>query len=207
MERHPARSLCCALAVVTLVFLNASGCGTSGRPPGTSGFLQDYSKLAPGRGNQAQLVYLHAEADFSAYDAIIVDPIAVWNASEGRLVSDPPESFSRQSRYFEKALREHLADVYRVVEAPEPGTLRLRMAIVEGLATGVGIECELTDSKSSERLIAAVDRRERSTSTQGTDPTDAAERAYDRWAEIIRDRLVALRNFDASQREAGDAGD
>ena len=76
------------------------------------------------------------------------------------------------------------------------------MAIVEGLGSGVHIECELIDSVSRERLVAAVDHRKLSTATEGAAAAADANRVYDRWAEIIRNRLAALRDFDASHKEA-----
>ena len=39
------------------------------------------------------------------------------------------------------------------------------------------------------------------TPTNGADSAADAKRIYDRWAEIIRNRLAALRDFDASQKE------
>ena len=109
-----------------------------------------------------------------------------------------------------RALREHLDDVYQLVEVSNPRTLRLRVAIVEGASSRVNIECELIDSVSRERLIAAVDQRKLPTASEGeagagdfAGSADSADvdRIYDRWAEIIRNRLAALRDFDASQKK------
>jgi len=206
MDRHPARALVFALVVAI-----ALACATGSRPSATSGFLGDYTTLVKGRGNQARLVYFHSEADFSAYDAIIVDPVIVWDAEQAGPARDPAAESERQAGYFRQALREHLADVYQLVEVPNPRTLRLRVAIVEGASSRVNIECELIDSVSRERLIAAVDQRKLPTASEGEAGTaesagsaDSADvdRIYDRWAEIIRNRLAALRDFDASQKKA-----
>ncbi len=201
MDRHPTQALAFALVVAT-----GLACATPHAPPGTSGFLGDYAKLVKGRGDQARLVYFHAEADFSAYDAIIVDPVVVWDAEQAGPALDPKDESERQANYFRQALRERLADVYQLVEVPKARTLRLRMAIVEGLGSGVNIECELIDSVSRERLVAAVDERRLATATEGAAAAADAERIYDRWAEIIRDRLGALRDFDASQKQADSPG-
>ena len=72
------------------------------------------------------------------------------------------------------------------------------MAIVEGVGAAVNVECEISDSQSRERLVAAVDARELSSSA-GLESD--ARRLYDRWAEIVRNRLGVLRDFDASQKE------
>jgi len=189
-----------------LAIASALGCATGGRPSGTSGFLGDYSDLAKGRGNQARLVYLQPGADFSAYDAIIIEPIVVWDAGEARPALDPRGESLEQANYFHQALREHLQDLYKLIETPQLRALRLRVAIIEGIGSGVNIECELTDSMSHERLIAAIDHRKLSTPMKGANSSDDAKRIYDRWAEIIRNRLAALRDFDASQKEIDASG-
>jgi hypothetical protein len=180
-----------------LVVAIGLACATGNEP---SGFLGDYAQLEKGRGNQARLVYFHLEADFSAYDAIIVDPVVVWDAEKAGPSLDPTEEAKRQADYFRQALRERLAEVYQLVEVSNPRTLRLRMAIIDGLS-GVNIECELIDSVSRERLVAAVDHRKLSAVPAAAD----AKRVYDQWALIIRNRLVALRDFDASLNDGNAA--
>ena len=204
-RRHPAR-------ILTLVVAIAAACATADPPAGTSGFLGDYSKLAPGRGNQARLVYFHPEADFSLYDAIIVDPVVVWDAERSAPSLQPTDESRAQADYFHHSLREHLKPAYQLVEAPRAGTLRLRMAIVEGGGSTLNVECEISDAQSSERLVAAVDERElsvderelsvdeRKLSTAAGVDSDVRP-LYDSWAEIIRSRLIILRDFDASQKE------
>ena len=109
MDRHPTRVL-----AFVLVVANVLACATGIRPSGTSGFLGDYANLVKGRGNQARLVYFHSEADFSAYDAIIVDPIVVWDAEQAGPALDPAGESAEQADYFRRVLRERLADVYRL---------------------------------------------------------------------------------------------
>ena len=201
MDRHPTQVLAFALVLATVL-----ACATGNGPSGTSGFLGDYAKLVKGRGNQARLVYFQSEADFSAYDAIIVDPIVVWDAERAGPALDPADESERQADYFRQALRERLADVYQLAEVSNPRTLQLRVAIVEGLGSGVNIECELIDSVSRERLVAAVDERELATASEGAAAAADTNRIYDRWAEVIRNRLAALRDFDASQKQADSAG-
>jgi len=190
------------VVVFALIVTGALACATGDRPSGTSGFLGDYSNLAIGRGNQARLVYLRAEADFSAYDAIIIEPVIVWDAKQAGPALHPSEESEEQAAYFGRALREQLGDAYQLVETRRPRTMLLRMAIVEGLGSGVNIECELIDAMSRERLVAAVDHRELSAATEAAPAAADAKPVYDRWALIIRNRLVALRDFDASLNDA-----
>jgi len=205
MGRHATRALVFAL-VFALAATCMLACATGQGPSGTSGFLGDYSNLDEGRGNQARLVYLDYTADFSAYDAIIVDSVVVWDAKTARPSLAPADEAQAPADYFPQVLREQLKDVSELVEPPPPRTLRLRMAIVEGLGSGVNIELELTDSLSRERIVAAVDHRK--LSAPPGDPAAVADgkRIYDRWAEIIRNRLAALRDFDASLKKADAVG-
>jgi hypothetical protein len=196
MRSHAALALILGLAISVV-----TGCVTGNQAAVGAGFLADYTELVRGRGSQAQWVYFQAGADFSAYDAIIVDPVVVWDAEIAGPSVDPADPVRAQASYFERALREQLAHVYALVEAPRARTLRLRMAIVEGAESQVNIECELIDAVSHQRLVAAVDLRELSTSMGSAAAAADAMSLYDRWAEIIRDRLGALRDFDASQQE------
>ena len=42
----------------------------------TSGFLEDsYSLLQEGKKGEAQLIYINPDADFAAYDKIMLDPV------------------------------------------------------------------------------------------------------------------------------------
>ena len=64
----------------SLAVLAACG-GTASVEP--SGFLDDYSQLKPGRGDQAQLVFIDPEADFSPYQKVLIDPVVVWERTAG----------------------------------------------------------------------------------------------------------------------------
>ena len=143
---------------------------------GGNEFFDHLAALPPDQ-TQARLVYFHSESDFSAYDAIIVDPVIVWDAEQAGPARDPADESERQADYFRRALREHLADVYQLVEVSNPRTLRLRVAIVEGASSRVNIECELIHSVSREPLIAAVDQRKLPTASAGE--TRAAGAAAD----------------------------
>ena len=192
---------CLRLLVLLLATALLASCSTSGRPPGTSGFLGDYSVLVNGRADQARLIYFHPAADFSKYDAIIIDPIQVWDAKESVPLGTPSAELDEQARYFHETLRRHLEGAYRVIEVPEGNAMRLRIGLTAGLGSRGDIEAELTDALSLQRLAAAVD------DVQSADPgaafgTDDLNPLYDRWAERLRNRLTALRDFDAAQKKA-----
>ncbi len=160
----------------------------------TLGFLEDYDQLARGGPDQARLLFIDHAADFSAYERMIVDRVVAWHNSSQE---------ERLALSFDAALREQLATEFDLVEAPRPGTLRLRSALVMKTSSLLGIEVELLDAVSGARLVAAVDERP----VSGADHERARaqqEAELARWAGVIRTRLAAFRSFDSAQRARGD---
>ena len=98
------------------------------------------------------------------------------------------------------SMRRELAEEFDVVESAAPGTLRLRLALIEVersnapservLIGTVHIEVEILDASSGERVLAAADSRGH------PEPVDVAE-AFDEWAGLLLARLAAFRAFDA----------
>lgn len=63
----------------------------------------------------------------------------------------------------------------------------------------VAIEAEILDTVSGERLIAAVDERAGSKRLRGsTSAWSDVYSAFDYWADVLRARLVSMRQFDAA---------
>ena len=132
------------------------GCpGTAGVEP--SGFLDDYSQLKPGRENQAQLVYIDPEADFSPYEKVLIDPVVVWERTAGSDASD--EELRSFASDLGAALRRQLQLEFELVEGAEPGTLRIRTAITRIRKSGASVELEVLDAESGRRLVAVADAR------------------------------------------------
>ena len=193
------------LAVWLVALVALAACGAPERePPGgeaqtriePSGFLGDYSKLKPGRGDQAQLVYIDPEADFSGYARVIVDPVVVWPGA-----ADPTRSEEEIQGLADRlghALRVQLGLEFDVVEEPSPGTLRIRSAITAIRASGVSAEIEVLDAASGRRLVAAADARSREEVGAGGEAA-GAEAAFTRWASRISLRLATFRDFDAAE--------
>ncbi len=98
---------------------------------------------------------------------------------------------------------DQLATEFDVVEAPRPGTLRLRCAVAMKTPSLLGVEVEILDAASGARLVAAVDERP----VSGVDHERARaqqEAELARWASVIRTRLAAFRSFDAARRARGE---
>ena len=159
----------------------------------------------------------------AAYDKVVIDPVTLWTESESKV---SPEDQQLLADYLDASLRHHLEQDYQIVDRPEAGALRLRVAITDakgarvvantvskiipqlrllttvgGLAADtavlvgrVGVEAEILDSLTDERLAAAVDRRAGTKALRGGLSTWAdVENAFDFWSERLRTRLAELR--------------
>jgi Protein of unknown function (DUF3313) len=183
-----------------------------------SGFLKDYASLKPNpnlEGNALTFAAADAKQNLRSYFAIIVDPVEVYVATDADASKVSDESRIALTNYFQHALVAAVSDAFPVVDTPSPLTLRLRTAIV-GVDVGgqvaaadvpadakpfqnalnigkVGVEMELVDSKTGQRIAAMVDR-----SNLGGDAEigaanfsrvqkfAAAREAFDEWASRVR---------------------
>ena len=183
-------------------------CAPTRQPRGTvqtSGFLHDYSILEVGGEDQAKLRYLDASADFSRYQAVLVDSVTLWTGPE--LAKLKPEEKQALVDHAYEALVAALGRSFTIAKAPAAGTLRVRAAITEAtssavvsdavatvipqvrlISTLVGLgantaatvgeasgEVEVTDSLTNVVLAAGVDRRIGQRSVQGM---------FDSWADV-----------------------
>ncbi len=206
MRVHPVG----AVALFALLLSPQAGCGSAGQTPpgGSASFLGDTSQLRPGRGDQAQLIYIDPEADFSPYLNVIVDPVVVWRGKGSDFSGVTPEDLDSLARDLESSMREQLAHEFQVLDEPAPGTLRLRIALVGLKSSGgsgadvvgsVALELEILDAVSGRRLVAVADSR-----GEGAEQGDSADAgtdvraAFDEWARRARDRLATFRDFDAA---------
>jgi hypothetical protein len=149
-----------------------------------SGFLKDYSKLAPNpelEGNVKTFVSTDAQKNLHKYVAVIVDPVEVYLASDADDTKIPEKTRAAAANYFRAALTKSVADAFAPVDQPGPLVLRLRAAIIGVDAGGavaaadkpedaneavdnaanigkVGVEMELVDSVTGEQIAATVDR-------------------------------------------------
>jgi hypothetical protein len=165
-------------------------------PP--SGFLGDYSALKPGDPSRARLVYLDANADFSGYERVIVEPVVVWKSDEARFAGVTQAQREALAREFEAVLERAFADEFVVAKAAGPGTLRVRNALTAAIAEGsdperlqyIEVELELRDAVTNARLAAAVDSKQ----------DVEVNTAFQDWAERVAVRVAALRDVDRQPR-------
>lgn len=127
------------MAVVTAL---CSGCLSTyqARKVQPSGFLGDYSKLRPGQGDEAQLVYINRKANFGAYKKIMMDPVRVYATRESGLADISREDLQRLVNYLDAALRERLQVDYTLVNQAGPGVMRLRVAVTDAKGAKVAMD-------------------------------------------------------------------
>lgn len=138
MYRHHLQIHRPTLPLIFLIFivLSFGGCATTeqARSVKTSGFLGDYSQLKPGEKNEALLYWIDPTVDFKKYDKIVIDPVTIWRSKNSNIGDLPTEEQKNLQHYLYQAVKDALAKDYTIVETPESGTMRIRIALTE--ATG-----------------------------------------------------------------------
>lgn len=196
-----------------------------------SGFLGDYSMLEKGKKDEALLVYQCAGVAWAKYDKVLFDPITIWHTAEvttvdpheAQVLADYLHSaihnalttdYTFVDRPGPGVLRLRVA----ITEAEGSkrtldtvSTLIPQLRLLSGMkriATGTaafvgraGIEGEVLDAMTNQRLFAAVDRRAGQNRLQGSLSTwDDVQQAFDYWGGRIRARLAELRDGAAASR-------
>jgi len=202
-----------------------------------SGFLKDYASLKPNPnldGNALTFAAADAKQNLRSYFAIIVDPVEVYIATDADASKISEDSRVALTNYFQHALISAVSDAFPVVGEPSPLTLRLRAALV-GVDVGgqvaagdapadakpferalnigkVGVEMELVDSKTGERIAAMVDRTNLGAGAEigaanfsRVQKFAAAREAFDEWASRVRaflDSEHELKGEDAKRADS-----
>ena len=145
--------------LILSVFVSGSGCATTrqARRVETSGFLEDYSQLQVGKPGEALLVYINPEADFSAYDKILLDDVTIWRAVDSNLEDVPEDEIDELALGLHEAMVESLKEDYEIVHRAGPGTLRVRLAITEAAKSWVVMDT-LTTVIPHTRLISGIQK-------------------------------------------------
>jgi hypothetical protein len=173
-----------------------------------SGFLDDYSRLAPLADDKGALdkgvwVYRSSRFDPQRYDGVMLDePVAFLHPDADANEIDSAERI-RLTREFGSVVRNTLRDNgYKVTEIPGPRILRVRAGLTDlfvriaplstegrrGRITleGASMEAELTDSESGDVMMSVMSSR-RGGGVQSYAGSDH-QRVFQFWA----DNLVKL---------------
>jgi hypothetical protein len=220
-----------AIFATALALILAAGCSAtrrSGMSIEESGFLTDYSRLSetdstiPGdSGPRPRLHYINTDADWAAYNKVLVDPIIFFSSED----VEPHPEIQILLNYFWAELRKELNQDYELVDTPQPGTLRITIALtragernvtldtvstyvpfgralaeLQGITKGkpsfVGyakVEAKFTDAETGTLMSAAMDKRVGGKSIKDFNSWSDVRAAVDFWAKLIVFRLCRLR--------------
>ena len=91
--------------------------------------LIDPDILVQGTDDKALYRYVNPKADIKRYNTVLIDPVFVYKA--GELDKDELANYQKLANNAFVYLRQELGKDYRIVYSPEPGTMRVQMAIVD----------------------------------------------------------------------------
>jgi len=118
-----------------LFMVMLGGCASSyqARQVETSGFLNDYSMLKEGKGDQALMVYIDPQINTicKKYSKVILDSVTLWVHDDSSLTDVPVEEQQALTDYFYKSLATALEKDYQLVDQPGPDVMRIRTALTE----------------------------------------------------------------------------
>ena len=95
------------------------------------GFLPNPSLLQPGQQGQPDLVYRSPTADFASYRSVKLDPVAIWTSPGSPLNQEPRAQRRALANTFYSDLYTALSQHCQMSRAASPGTLRVRVALVD----------------------------------------------------------------------------
>jgi hypothetical protein len=96
-----------------------TGCPTTtqARSVKPTGFLGDSaSLLQKGGKGDLLLVYRKKDADWKAYNAILLDPITIWGAENSTLPKEEQADFQKLVDQFNAMLKEKLSKDYTIID-------------------------------------------------------------------------------------------
>ncbi|HEY1251152.1 MAG TPA: DUF3313 domain-containing protein [Thermoanaerobaculia bacterium] len=106
-----------------------------------SDFLGDAGKLLQ-KGDKTDflMVYRNRDARWSEYDKILLEPVAIWHVENSRLPKDALADLQKLVDDFQRLLMDKLSRDYKMVDAPGPNTMRIRIAIMNGERANVPLK-------------------------------------------------------------------
>jgi hypothetical protein len=94
-----------------------------------SGFLTDYSKLAPAADNPKVSLWISKEFDFKPYHRVVLDPVEVWVSPTSEYKGASPDALKGIADRFTSSFKRALQPGYQLVNKPGPGVLHIRLAV------------------------------------------------------------------------------
>ena len=117
-----------------LIFLQGCAATQQRRDVAQSGFLGDhYSQLREGENDEALLVDINPNVDWTSYSKMMLDPVTVWKDAQTKDVA--PEDLQRLADFLFAKLHEQLSQDYTMVQQPGPDVIRATFALTEAEAS------------------------------------------------------------------------
>ena len=129
--------------ILALVLLAMTACATTQQATTVvrSGFLDDYSILQAGGGdNEALLHYVNPIADWKQYTKVMIDPVQLWMGKGSSLRSMPLEERVRLTSLLLGKIQNALLADYRIVRETGPHVMRLSVALTEAEASNTVLD-------------------------------------------------------------------
>jgi hypothetical protein len=111
--------------------LTFSGCGASYQARSMEikdSLLINPAILEKGTDGQALYRYVNPKADFKSYSKILIDPVIISKSAD--MAADEAENYQKLVNNAFVLLNDQLKNDYSIVKSPEPGALRVQMAIL-----------------------------------------------------------------------------
>ena len=129
--------------LMALVLLTLTACASTQQATTVvqSGFLDDYSILQKGAGNnEALLRYVNPSADWKHYTKVMIDPVQLWLGEGSSLRNLPREERIRLTSLLLGKIQNALLADYRVVREPGPHVMRISVALTEAEASNTVLD-------------------------------------------------------------------
>ena len=146
-----------AILACTLVVLACAGTRQTRETPTESGFLSDYSKLAPGGEDRAQLLYIKPGLSLAGYRALHLEPVKLYaGAEDSDLAKLSHEDQQMLADRLHTALVTALSKDWTLTETSGPDTLVVRGALTEAKGSNVALDVVATVIPQVRLLSTAV---------------------------------------------------
>ena len=146
----------------TISLLSACSTVNEGKMQTFSGFLRAPELLNDGTQGQVQKIYIAPDIDWAAYDKVMLNPVTIWRGKESQLEGVTPAEAQLMANYLFDRLNQALQKDYRMVSHPEPGTLRISVAIVKLKEENVVMETVSTVSPLAHVIAATAGAKTKS---------------------------------------------
>ena len=121
------------LVIVVAFALQLGGCGVGSHQARSLDVnespLVNPDILVKGADDQALYRYVNPKADFKQYSKLMIDPVLVYKYAE--LDKEELENYQKLANNAYVYLMKEMEKDYQIVKFPEPGALRIQMAIVD----------------------------------------------------------------------------